>query len=107
MLTLVATVHLLQGVVLCLILSTELSNRNLGKWILTKNFIEDSIEAGKWLDEEAYEWSNQSNIAGVSSSHLSAPGRWRKILQTQRGPFEGWKVLVVVTDAKKRAAYKR
>ena len=107
MLTLVATVHFLQGVVLCLILSTELSNRNLGKWILTKNFIEDSIEAGKWLDEEAYEWSNQSNIAGVSSSHLSAPGRWRKILQTQRGPFEGWKVLVVVTDAKKRAAYKR
>jgi len=78
-----------------------------GKWILTKNFIEDSTEAGKWLDEEAYEWSNQSNIAGVSPSHLSAPARWREILQTQRGPFEGWKVLVVVTDAKKRAAYKR
>lgn len=46
-------------------------------------------------------------MSGVSAGHSSAPARWRKILHTQRGPFEGWKVLVVVADAKKRAAYKR
>ena len=46
-------------------------------------------------------------MSGVSAGHFSAPARWRKILHTQRGPFEGWKVLVVVADAKKRAAYKR
>ena len=79
----------------------------VGKWILKREFIEDSIKAGKWLDEELYEWNEQSTIDRVSVSHIAAPGRWRKILQQKRGPFEGWKTLVAVSDVKKREAYKR
>jgi len=59
------------------------------------------------LDEELYEWNEHSTVGGVSTSHLSAPARWRKIPQEKRGPFENWKALVAVADAKKRAAYKR
>ena len=79
----------------------------IGKWILKKDFLEDSIKAGKWVSEEMYEWNEQSTVTGLSVSHMAAPGRWRKLLQQKRGPFEGWKVLVAVADAKKRAAYKR
>ena len=43
---------------------------------------------------------------GLLAAHLLAPSRWRRILQQSKGPFEGWKALVAVTDAKKRAAYK-
>lgn len=79
----------------------------IGKWILKKDFLEDSIKAGKWVSEEMYEWNEQSTVTGLSVSHMAAPGRWRTILQQKRGSFEGWKVLVAVADVKKRAAYKR
>ena len=78
-----------------------------GKWMLKREFIEDSIKAGRWLEEKLYEWSEQDEVDGVSASHIAAPGRWRRILQEERGPFDGWKALVAVADAKRRAAYKR
>ena len=78
-----------------------------GKWMLKREFIEDSIKAGRWLEEMLYEWSEQDEVDGVSASHIAAPGRWRRILQEERGPFDGWKALVAVADAKRRAAYKR
>lgn len=60
------------------------------------------------MDEELYEWNEQStSLAGVPISHMASPVRWRRMLQEKRGPFEGWKALVAVADAKKRAAYKR
>ena len=79
----------------------------LGKWILKKEFIQDSIKAGKWLDEHLYEWNEQCTVEGISDAHMSSPSRWRKILQQNRSPFEGWKALVVIADAEKRAVYKR
>ena len=80
----------------------------LGKWILRRQYIEDSIKAGKWLDEHLYEWNEQCAVEGISASHVSSPSRWRKLLQQNiPSPFEGWKALVVVAVAKKRAAYKR
>lgn len=79
----------------------------VGKWILRREFIEDSIKAGKWLDEELYEWNEQCPAEGISASHLSSPSRWKSILQQNRGPFDGWKALVAVADSKKRAAYKK
>jgi len=78
----------------------------LGKWILRRDFIEDSRKAGKWLDEQFYEWNEQCMAEGISTAHLLAPSRWRRNLQQSKGPFVGWKALVAVTDAKKRAAYK-
>ena len=78
----------------------------LGKWILRRDFIEDSRKAGKWLDEQLYEWNEQCTAEGILTAHLLAPSRWRRILQQSKGPFVGWKALVAVADAKKRAAYK-
>ncbi|XP_027047528.1 SMC5-SMC6 complex localization factor protein 1-like [Pocillopora damicornis] len=79
-----------------------------GKWILRRQYIEDSMKAGKWLDEHLYEWNEQCAVEGISASHISSPSRWRKLLQQNiPSPFEGWKALVVVAVAKKRAAYKR
>lgn len=75
--------------------------------MLKRGFIEDSIKAGRWLEEKFYEWSEQDEVDGVSASHITAPGRWRRILQEERAPFGGWKALVAVADAKRRAAYKR
>ena len=75
--------------------------------MLKREFIEDSIKAGRWLEEKLYEWSEQDEVDGVSASHITAPGRWRRILQVERAPFDGWKALVAVADAKRRAAYKR
>ena len=81
---------------------------HIGKWILKRGFIDDSVKAGKWLEEGLYEWNEQSSVEGVSASHMASPSRWRRILcQQNKGPFEGWKALVAVADAKKRAAYKR
>lgn len=80
----------------------------VGKWILKREFIEDSVKAGKWLDEQLYEWNEQCTAEGISAAHLSSPSRWKTLLQQQnRGPFENWKALVAVADAKKRVAYKR
>ena len=75
--------------------------------MLKREFIEDSIKAGRWLEEKLYEWSEQDEVDGVSASHIAAPGRWRRILQVERAPFDGWKALVAVADAKRKAAYKR
>ena len=75
--------------------------------MLKREFIEDSIKAGRWLEEKLYEWSEQDEVDGVSASHITAPGRWRRILQVERAPFDGWKALVAVADAKRKAAYKR
>lgn len=79
----------------------------VGKWILRREFIEDSRKAGKWLEEQLYEWNEQCPAEGILAAHLLAPSRWRRILQQNKGPFEGWKALVAVADAKKRAAYKK
>ncbi|XP_031568716.1 SMC5-SMC6 complex localization factor protein 1-like [Actinia tenebrosa] len=79
-----------------------------GKWILNKDYIMDSAKAQRWLDEDAYEWNKDSNITGIPLDHVSAPMRWRKAYDvTQRGPFHGWRTLVVIKDAKRKIAYKR
>ena len=59
------------------------------------------------MDEEAYEWNEQDEEGDLPKSHLSAPTRWRKLLQHRNTPYKGWNALVVVGDAKRRSAYKR
>lgn len=77
-----------------------------GKWILKGTYIQDSVKANKWLDEEAYEWTEQCDVV-LPTAHLSAPKRWRKSLKLKGAPYEGWRAIVVVSDMKKRSAYKR
>ncbi|XP_001633927.2 uncharacterized protein LOC5513685 isoform X2 [Nematostella vectensis] len=78
-----------------------------GKWLLRKEYLEDSFAAQQWLDEELYEWNDACNVPGLRQDHVSAPMRWRKLSEKERGPFDGWNVLVLVNDAKRRIAYKR
>ena len=49
-----------------------------GKWLLTRNYIDDSYRAGRWLDEACYECSAQWRHPETHESELPAAARWRQ-----------------------------
>lgn len=76
-----------------------------GKWILSLNYIADSIAVGYFKDEEMYEWGNPN---AMDLSHLEeqeqliakAAYRWRNKIATQpekkSGIFTGFRVILHV-----------
>ena len=83
---------------------------SLGKWVLSKDYIRDSVKAGKWLKEEQYQWGiRHINEAIGQSSMARAPARWhRMVLETGKKAFTGWKVAIFVENKKRKpAVYKR
>ncbi|XP_028396423.1 uncharacterized protein LOC114520372 [Dendronephthya gigantea] len=83
----------------------------LGKWVLQKEFVEDSFKQGSWLNEEQYEWT--SSVLPVRadkqlSSLHDAPRKWRMALQnTKAGAYKSWNAVVYMQDAKMKKAYER
>ncbi|NXK84389.1 SLF1 protein, partial [Amazona guildingii] len=78
-----------------------------GKWILTKEYIINSAEIGRWLDETTYEWGYEiEEDAHYSPQMQSAPKRWRKELKCSRAPgaFHRWKVVLPVKEGDKQMA---
>uniref|UniRef100_A0AAG5CVL1 BRCT domain-containing protein n=1 Tax=Anopheles atroparvus TaxID=41427 RepID=A0AAG5CVL1_ANOAO len=84
-----------------------LSGIAAGKWILSTKYLDDSHDAGYFLDEESYEWGNPKaaeNLAVLATpSELetaSAVYTWRKRISTDvgkhDGAFTGFRVLLVV-----------
>ncbi|OXB60194.1 hypothetical protein ASZ78_003587 [Callipepla squamata] len=72
-----------------------------GKWILTKEYIINSAESGRWLDETTYEWGYKiEKDTHYSPQMQSAPKRWRKELKNSGAPgaFHGWKVILAVEE---------
>ncbi|NXY84679.1 SLF1 protein, partial [Alcedo cyanopectus] len=68
-----------------------------GKWILTKEYIINSAESGRWLDETAYEWGYEiEKDTHYSPQMQSAPKRWREELTCSGvpGAFHRWKVVL-------------
>ena len=49
-----------------------------GKWLLMRNYIDDSYRAGRWLDEACYECSAQWRHPETRESELPAAARWRQ-----------------------------
>ncbi|XP_076217958.1 SMC5-SMC6 complex localization factor protein 1 isoform X2 [Aptenodytes patagonicus] len=76
-----------------------------GKWILTKEYIINSAESGRWLDETTYEWGYEKDTH-YSPQMQSAPKRWREELTHSSAPgaFHRWKVVLPVKEGDKRMA---
>ncbi|KAF2985890.1 hypothetical protein EK904_011010 [Melospiza melodia maxima] len=79
----------------------------LGKWVLTKEYIINSAESGRWLDETTYEWGYEiERDTHYSPQMQSAPKRWREELTNSGAPgaFHRWKVVLLVNRGDKRMA---
>ncbi|KAK3750779.1 hypothetical protein QZH41_015324 [Actinostola sp. cb2023] len=84
-----------------------------GKWVLHKSYLEDSRQAGHFVDEESHEWG--TDVPGEQPNKLAiAARRWRLKLKEQRknsgndliGAFSGWRVLLCV-DKLRQSGFKR
>ncbi|NXV77909.1 SLF1 protein, partial [Atlantisia rogersi] len=78
-----------------------------GKWILTKEYIINSVESGRWLDETTYEWGYEiEKDTHYSPQMQSAPKRWREELTRSSAPgaFHRWKVVLPVKEGDKQMA---
>ncbi|XP_068941205.1 SMC5-SMC6 complex localization factor protein 1 isoform X2 [Petaurus breviceps papuanus] len=75
-----------------------------GKWVLTKDYIINSAESGRWLDETTYEWGYKiEKDSHYSPQMQSAPKRWRKELTNTGAPgaFHRWKVVLLFKEGSK------
>ncbi|XP_066195405.1 SMC5-SMC6 complex localization factor protein 1 [Sylvia atricapilla] len=78
-----------------------------GKWVLTKEYIINSAESGRWLDETTYEWGYEiERDTHYSPQMQSAPKRWREELTNSSAPgaFHRWKVVLLFKRGDKRMA---
>ncbi|XP_032069153.1 SMC5-SMC6 complex localization factor protein 1 [Thamnophis elegans] len=76
-----------------------------GKWVLTKDYIINSAESGRWLDETTYEWGYKiKNDSLYSPQMQSAPKRWREKLSHSgaTGAFHRWNVVLFIMSGNKR-----
>ncbi|KAJ1208598.1 hypothetical protein NDU88_003981 [Pleurodeles waltl] len=78
-----------------------------GKWVLTEEYVIDSVKSGRWLDETTYEWGSTFE---KDSQIKSAPKRWREELTLTGSPgaFHRWKVVLLIKESdKRRDAFQR
>ncbi|NXF12314.1 SLF1 protein, partial [Smithornis capensis] len=78
-----------------------------GKWVLTKEYLINSAESGRWLDETMYEWGYEiERDTHYSPQMQSAPKRWREelTLSGAGGAFHRWKVVLPLKEGDKRMA---
>ncbi|NWV04899.1 SLF1 protein, partial [Ptilonorhynchus violaceus] len=78
-----------------------------GKWVLTKEYIINSAESGRWLDETMYEWGYEiERDTHYSPQMQSAPKRWREELTNSSAPgaFHRWKVVLLAKRGDKQMA---
>uniref|UniRef100_A0A3P9LZV7 SMC5-SMC6 complex localization factor 1 n=2 Tax=Oryzias latipes TaxID=8090 RepID=A0A3P9LZV7_ORYLA len=76
-----------------------------GKWVVTLDYVVDSVKNGSWLPERSYEVA----ISTASSAAFYPVRQWREKVATGRmtGAFQGWRVLLMVQEPRKRAMFKR
>ncbi|XP_034451193.1 SMC5-SMC6 complex localization factor protein 1 [Hippoglossus hippoglossus] len=76
-----------------------------GKWVVTPDYVLDSIKNGSWLAEGLYEVT----ISPVASSAFYPVRQWREKVASGRlkGAFQGWRVLLMVQEPTRRAMFKR
>jgi hypothetical protein len=78
-----------------------------GKWILSAQYLHDSIKHGSWVDEEPYEWTKEKADAVdiIHKDLLCAPSRCRQ----KKGckPFLQWRVAFLVRNVARKNVYER
>uniref|UniRef100_A0A3B4AJ05 BRCT domain-containing protein n=1 Tax=Periophthalmus magnuspinnatus TaxID=409849 RepID=A0A3B4AJ05_9GOBI len=65
-----------------------------GKWVVTPNYVLDSVKNGSWLPEESYEVA----ISTSTTSTFYPVRQWRERVASGKlkGAFQGWRVLLMV-----------
>ncbi|KAK5622311.1 hypothetical protein CRENBAI_005846, partial [Crenichthys baileyi] len=76
-----------------------------GKWVVTPNYVLESMKNGSWLPEGPYEVA----IFTSSSAAFYPVRQWREKVTKGRitGAFQGWRVLLMVQEPTRRAMFKR
>lgn len=65
-----------------------------GRWILRSDYLTASSEAGKFLDEEPFEW-HRNGLTEDGSISYEAPRKWRMLKQmTGCGAFYGMHIII-------------
>ncbi|KAL9239749.1 hypothetical protein vseg_014042 [Gypsophila vaccaria] len=65
-----------------------------GRWILKTDYLTESIQAGKFLPEEPYEW-HKNGLTQDGAINLEAPRKWRlQREKTGHGAFYGMRIVV-------------
>ncbi|XP_008847008.1 DNA topoisomerase 2-binding protein 1 [Nannospalax galili] len=95
-----------------------LASMAAGKWVLHRSYLEACRAAGRFVQEEDYEWGSSSildALTGVTEYQQKlavAAMRWRRKIQQRQelgiveGAFSGWKVILHV-DRPREAGFKR
>ncbi|KAA0046685.1 BRCT domain-containing protein [Cucumis melo var. makuwa] len=65
-----------------------------GRWILKSDYLTDSSQAGKLLNEEPYEWYKKG-LTEDGAINLEAPRKWRLLREkTGHGAFYGMRIII-------------
>ncbi|XP_028612628.1 DNA topoisomerase 2-binding protein 1 [Grammomys surdaster] len=95
-----------------------LASMAAGKWVLHRSYLDACRTAGRFVQEEDYEWGSSSILDALTdvTEHQQklalAAMRWRKRIQQSQesgiveGAFSGWKVILRV-DRPREAGFKR
>ncbi|XP_058493298.1 SMC5-SMC6 complex localization factor protein 1 isoform X2 [Solea solea] len=76
-----------------------------GKWVVTPDYVLESVKNGSWLVERLYEVAISTGAPTV----FYPARQWREKVASGRltGAFQGWKVLLMVQEPSRRAMFKR
>ncbi|XP_044051198.1 SMC5-SMC6 complex localization factor protein 1 [Siniperca chuatsi] len=76
-----------------------------GKWVVTPDYVLDSVKNGSWLAEGPYEVT----ISTGATSAFYPVRQWREKVASGRltGAFQGWRVLLMIQEPTRRAMFKR
>ncbi|XP_078141426.1 SMC5-SMC6 complex localization factor protein 1 [Centroberyx gerrardi] len=76
-----------------------------GKWVVTPEYVLDSVKSGSWLAEGPYEVA----ISSGSAAAFYPVRQWREKVASGSlaGAFQGWRVLLMVQEPGRRAMFKR
>uniref|UniRef100_A0A667YAE1 SMC5-SMC6 complex localization factor 1 n=1 Tax=Myripristis murdjan TaxID=586833 RepID=A0A667YAE1_9TELE len=76
-----------------------------GKWVVTPDYVLDSVRNGSWLEERPYEVA----ISPDKDKIFYPVRQWREKIArgSLTGAFQGWRVLLMVQDRSRRAMFKR
>ncbi|XP_047448437.1 SMC5-SMC6 complex localization factor protein 1 [Mugil cephalus] len=76
-----------------------------GKWVVTPDYVLDSVKSGYWLEEGPYEVA----LSSGSKATFYPVRQWREKVASGKlaGAFQGWRVLLMVQEPTRRAMFKR
>ncbi|CAK6950132.1 SMC5-SMC6 complex localization factor protein 1 [Scomber scombrus] len=76
-----------------------------GKWVVTPDYVLDSVRNGSWLAEGPYEVA----ISTGATSTFYPVRQWREKVASGRltGAFQGWRVLLMIKEPTRRDMFKR